>query len=50
MKETLTGIDRVLKGHSPPQDKDITVGIYRRGDEKLVMGNKIVQIDENKKS
>ena len=54
MKETLTGIDRALAAkrvaHSPSQDKDITFGIYRRGDGELVMGKKLVQIDENKKT
>ena len=54
MKQTLTGIDRALAAkrvaHSPPQDKYITFCIYRRGDEKLVMGSKVVQIDEYKKT
>ena len=54
MKEMLTGIDRALTaqcvGATPQLGKDITFGIYRRGDGKLVMRNKIVQIDESNKT
>ena len=53
MKEALTGIDRALDrvGAAPQPGKsvDTTFGIYIRGDGKLVMGDKLVQIDENKK-
>ena len=64
MKKTLAGIDRALtaqRAAEPPPDKnvdttfgpdknvDTTFGIYRRGDGKVVMGNKLVQVDENKK-
>ena len=52
LKETLTGIDGALNRSAPQPSKgvDSTFGIYRRGDGKLVMGNKVVQSDENKKT
>ena len=55
MKETLTGIDRALTAQrvdaTPPLDKndDTTFGIYRRQDGQLAMGNKIVELNRNKR-
>ena len=34
----------------PGKNVDTTFGIYRKGDGELVMGNKIVEIDDNKKT
>ena len=56
MKETLKGIDRALTAQrvdaTPPLDKNVetTFGIYRRQDGQLAMGNKIVQLNSNKKT
>ena len=54
MKETLTGIDRALaaqrveaKPPPPSINVDITLGIYRRQDGQLAMGNNIVQLQLN---
>ena len=51
MKKTLADIVGALNRSAPQSSKivDNTFGIYIRGDGKLVMGNKIVEIDENKK-
>ena len=55
MRETLTCIDIALTAQrvdaTPPLDKnvDTTFGIYRRQDGQLGMGNKIVQLNRNKK-
>ena len=51
MKKTLTDIDGALNRTAPQPGKnvDTTFGIYMRGVGELVMGNKIVEIDENKK-
>ena len=56
LKETLTDIDRALAPQhvdaTPPWDKnvDTTFGIYRRQDGQPAMGNKIVQLNRNKKT
>ena len=49
MKKTLTDIDGALNRSTPQPGKSVdnTFGIYMRGDGELVMGNKVVQIDEN---
>ena len=54
MKKMLTDIDGALNRDTdakPSQQKrssDLTFGIYMRQDGQLAMGNKVVQIDENK--
>ena len=51
MKKTLTNIDGTLNRSTPQPCKSVdnTFGLYMRGDGEIVMGNKVVQIDENKK-
>ena len=52
MKKTLTDIDgyRVDAAPQPGKNVDNTFGKYMRRDGQLAMGNKIVQVDENKKT
>ena len=49
MKKTLSDIDGALNRTVVPQPGKNVDGIYTRGDGELVMGNKIVEIDGNKK-
>ena len=55
MKQTLTDIDGALSAQrvdAKPQlniSADTTFGIYTRQEGQLAMGNKIVQINRNKK-
>ena len=52
IKKTLTDIDGALSAQREPsqpgKNVDNTFGKYMRRDGQLVMGNKVVQIDENK--
>ena len=50
MKKTLTDIDGALNRYTPQPGKSVdnTLGIDMTGDGELVMGNKVLQIDENK--
>ena len=57
MKKTLTDIDGAMNPdtdaipqsrRSQSRSSDLTFGIYRRQDGQLAIGNKVVQIDENK--
>ena len=52
IKKTFTDNDGALNRSAPQPGKnvDTTFGIYMRGDGELVMGNKVVQLDENKKT
>ena len=45
MKKTLTDINVAL--NHLHHNVDTTYGLYMRGDGELVMGNKVVQVDEN---
>ena len=56
MKKTLTDIDGALTARrfdAKPQSSknvDTTFGIYMRQDGQIAIGNKVVQVDENKKT
>ena len=47
MKKTLTDIDGALSAQR--ENVDNTFGIYMNQDGEIAMGNKIVQVNENKK-
>ena len=51
MKKKLADIDEALNREPPQPGKNVdnTFGIYMMRDGQLAMGNKIVQVDENKK-
>ena len=50
--KTLTDVDGALNRSAPQPGRNVdnTFGIYMRRDGQLAMGNKIVQVDENKKT
>ena len=49
LKASIDGALKPVSALQPGKSLDTTFGIYRRKDEQLQMGNKIVEIDDNER-